>query len=133
MLGALRPVVGLGQALGAVLPAEADHQVDQGDQAAGGDAGNGTGGRELTAEAQAQQVPGQKQADDQLGHGLQDLGDGGGHHVRVPLGIAPVGRHGTHEEAGQGHHPHGGGGQAVTLQVRQGLGEEEHDEAADGA
>ena len=122
-----------GGRLRAVPPVVADHQVEQGHQAAGGDAADGPGGGNLAAEAQVQQVPGQKQAHDELGEGLQHLGHRRGHHVRVALGIAPVGRHDAHKEAGQGHHPHRGGGQTVPLEVGQGLGKEEHDEAAGDA
>ena len=51
----------------------------------------------------------------------------------MALGIAPVGRHGTHKEAGQRHHPHSGGGQTVPLEIGQGLGKDKHHQAADGA
>ena len=129
----VRLVVGGGQVSGPAPPVVEDHQVDQGDQAADGDAADGAGGGVLAAKAQVEDIPGQGQAHQQLGQGLQHLGHGGGHHVRVALGIAPVGGHGAHEEAGQGHHPHGGGGQAVPLEVGQVLGEEEHHQAADGA
>ena len=69
LAGALRLVGGRGQAAGPVPPVVADHQVEQGHQAAGGDAADGPGGGNLAAEAQVQQVPGQKQAHDELGEG----------------------------------------------------------------
>ena len=130
--GGVGPVVAEGMG-GSVPPVVAEDQVDQGDEAAGGHAADGSGGGDLTAEAQPEQVPGQNQAYHQLGHRLDDLGDRCGDHVRVALGEAPVGRDGAQEEGGQGHDPDGGGSHAVSLEVGQGLGPEEHDGRGDRA
>ena len=76
---------------------------------------------------------GQGQADDQLAQGLNDLGHRRGHHVAVPLGVAPEGGEDADEEAGGRDGLDGVDRHAVPLEVGQGLGQEEHDGKADRA
>ena len=71
-------------------------QIDHRQHAAEGDADEGAGGRQpvadvLRPEGQAHDHHGKAQTQEKLAQRLNDLGDRGGHHVHVPLGIAPEG------------------------------------------
>lgn len=128
--GGIRGAVPQGGLVGSG-PAVLEHQIGQGHQTADGDPPNGPGGDVLAPQALLQEIPGQGQSRQELNGGLQHLGDACGGHVPLALGIAPVGGHGTDEEAGQGQGPDRGRGEGVALEAGQGVGKEEHNQAAE--
>lgn len=76
-----------------VVEKEVDHRQD----AADGHAQQGARSGEpvaqiLRLDGGAEDQQGQAQAQQQLAQGLDDLGDAGGHHVHVALGVSPEGR-----------------------------------------
>ena len=105
-----------------------EDQEEHGQHGAHGDAQNGTGGADLHAVAQPQEIPGQGQSDSQLADGLQHLGDRGGLHVPLALGIAPHTGQQAHAEHGGGQGLDGPVGQRVVHKARQLRRAEEHEQ-----
>ncbi len=107
---------------------EADDHIDQSDHRAHRHAGNGAGGGHLRGLAHFDEGVGQRQADKQLAQGLDDLGDGGGSHVKVPLAVAAQGGQTAHAHHRRGQGPDAGGGLGVVHQAGQGVCLEVHDQ-----
>ena len=89
-----------------VLPQLVAHQVQSPQPGADGHPGDGPHSRPGVVVIPADDKGGQAHADDHLGGGLDNLGDGGGHHVAPALEVPPQGGHNGDEEhgGGQGHH-----------------------------
>ena len=113
------------------LEGEVDHHEAQGQNGAHRDAHNGAGGTLVLRTAQLHQIDGQGQTQDQLAQRLDDLGDGGGGHVAVPLGIAPEGRQAAHAHHRRGEDPDAVRGHGVPHQVGEMGRAEVHDEEGD--
>ena len=103
------------------------HQhIGQGHDGAHRHACDGAGGGVAGVRPVAHQPVGQPQAHGELAQGLDDLGDGGGGHVPVPLGIAPEGGQAAHADHRRSQGPDAGGGHAVVHQAGQLFRAEEH-------
>ena len=123
--GALRHVQGF---RAVPVGEQVEDQEEHGQHGAHGDAQNGAGGADLHTVAQPQEIPGQGQSDGQLAQGLQHLGDGGGLHVPLALGIAPHAGQQTHAEYGGSQGLDGPVGQRVVHKACQLRRAEEHEQ-----
>ena len=132
---------------GGIVPVaeEVEDQEDHGEDGAHRHAEDGAGGHILHAVTAGggelggvpgllglfQDVPGERQAHAQLAQGLQHLGDRGGAHVPLALGVAPHTGEEAHAEDRRGQGPDGSRRHGVALEVREALGPEEHQAGAD--
>ena len=105
-------------------------QKEKGHHLAHGDAQDGTGGHFVHAHVQRQEIPGQRQADEEFADHLDDLGDSGGHHVPLALGVTPDAGQQAHAEHRRGEGPDGPVPQGLIHQTCQPVGLEEHQQGA---
>ena len=88
-----------------LLVGQVEGQKQHGQHRAHGDAADGAGGAQFQTKAGVYQIPGQRQADPQLAQRLQHLGDSGGRHIPLPLGVAPHTGQQAHAEHRRGQGP----------------------------
>ena len=106
--------------------AVAEQHIGQGHHSTHRHAGNSAGSGHMGGLPRLNQPVGQGQADDQLAKGLNDLGDGGGGHVAVSLGIPPEGGQTAHAHYGGSQRLDAGGGLGVVHHGGQRIGLEIH-------
>ena len=92
------------------------------------DADDRAGGGDRFVQTTGDHNGGQRQADDQLTQGLNDLGNGGGGHERMTLEVAAQGRQGTDEEHGGSQSQNTVITVAVVHQIGELPGENQHNE-----
>ena len=119
--------------LDTAVPAEAQGDEQHGGGGAHADAQNGAACGDGIVQTAGDHVGGQREADDQLAQGLDDLGHGGGGHEGMPLEVAAESGQGTHEEHGGSQSHDAVGAVAVVHQGGQLVGKQHHDEHGDDA